>query len=195
MHVLRLGTSGVGCPLLQSSVGHSSGTIACDLSKTVCIALSVQVKGAASLQSNPARPLETQAIKKSMLGLPAQVLNYIAGGRDIASGVSYVCQGIIRGPAVPLVKRLAYDVVHAAALTDADWDNVIEGLKSDLAGTFSLEVRWHDVWLHTSYHLEGVMASTLAISRVPFCCWPQSSNEGQCALSSDELLEILCSRC
>ena len=41
---------------------------------------------------------------------------------------------------MPLVKRLAYDVVHAAALTDADWDNVIEGLKSDLAGTFSLEV-------------------------------------------------------
>ena len=70
-----------------------------------------------------------------------QVLNYIAGGRDIASGVSYVCQGIIRGPAVPLVKRLAYDVVHAASLTDADWDNVMEGLKSDLAGTFSLEVQ------------------------------------------------------
>ena len=71
-----------------------------------------------------------------------QVLNYIAGGRDIASGVSYICQGIIRGPAVPLVKRLAYDVVHAAALTDADWDNVLEGLKSDLAGTFSLEVHY-----------------------------------------------------
>ena len=70
-----------------------------------------------------------------------QVLNFLAGGRDIASGVSYVCQGIIRGPAAPLVKRLAYDVVHAAALTDADWANVIEGLKSDLAGTFSLEVR------------------------------------------------------
>ena len=52
-----------------------------------------------------------------------------------------MCQGIIRGPAAPLVKRLAYDVVHAAALLDADWANVIEGLKSDLAGTFSLEVR------------------------------------------------------
>ena len=71
----------------------------------------------------------------------SQVLNFLAGGRDIASGVSYVSQGIIRGPAAPLVKRLAYDVVHAAALTDADWANVIEGLKSDLAGTFSLEVR------------------------------------------------------
>ena len=70
-----------------------------------------------------------------------QVLNFLAGGRDIASGVSYVCQGIIRGPAAPLVKRLAYDVVHAAALSDADWTNVIEGLNSDLAGTFSLEVR------------------------------------------------------
>ena len=78
---------------------------------------------------------------RALLRLPVQVLNYIAGGRDITSGVSYVCQGIIRGPAVPLVKRLAYDVVHAAALTDADWDNVIEGLKSDLAGTFSLEVQ------------------------------------------------------
>ena len=71
----------------------------------------------------------------------SQVLNFLAGGRDIASGVSYVCQGIIRGPAAPLVKRLAYDVVHAAALSDADWANVTEGLKSDLAGTFSLEVR------------------------------------------------------
>ena len=70
------------------------------------------------------------------------MLNFLAGGRDIASGVSYVCQGIIRGPAAPLVKRLAYDVVHAAALSDADWANVIEGLKSDLAGTFSLEVRY-----------------------------------------------------
>ena len=70
-----------------------------------------------------------------------QVLNYIAGGREISSGVTYVCQTILRGPAAPLVKRLAYDVVHAAALTDADWDAVIEGLKSDLAGTFSLEVR------------------------------------------------------
>lgn len=82
------------------------------------------------------------ATNQATLGHPAQVLNYIAGGRDIASGVSYVCQGIIRGPAVPLVKRLAYDVVHAAVLTDADWDNVVEGLKSDLAGTFSLEVHY-----------------------------------------------------
>lgn len=85
---------------------------------------------------------------------PLQVLNYIAGGRDITSSVSYICQGIIRGPAVPLVKRLAYDVAHAASLTDADWDNVIEGLKSDLAGTFSLEVR---LILHLKH------AS-------PFCC-------------------------
>lgn len=72
--------------------------------------------------------------------MPAQVLNYIAGGREIGWGVSYICQAMIRGPAVPLVKRLAYDVVHAASLIDADWDSVIEGLKSDLAGTFSLEV-------------------------------------------------------
>ena len=78
-----------------------------------------------------------------------QVLNYIAGGRDIASGVTCICQGIIRGPAVPLVKRLAYDVVHAAALSDTDWDNVLEGLKSDLAGSFSLEVReFHVLAIH-----------------------------------------------
>ncbi len=51
-----------------------------------------------------------------------------------------MCQTIIRGPASPLVKKLAYDVVHAAPLSDEDWSLVIEGLRSDIVGTFSLEV-------------------------------------------------------
>ncbi len=74
-----------------------------------------------------------------------QVLNHVAGGRDVSSNVTFICQTLIRGPATPLVKRLAYDVVHAAPLSEADWALVVEGIKSDMMGVFSLEVRqkWH----------------------------------------------------
>ncbi|BDA45077.1 Protein TPLATE [Coccomyxa sp. Obi] len=70
-----------------------------------------------------------------------QILNYVAGGRDVSTNISFMCQTIIRGPAAPLVKKLAYDVVHAAPLSDSDWSLVIEGLRSDIVGTFSLEVQ------------------------------------------------------
>jgi len=70
-----------------------------------------------------------------------QLLNAVAGGRDVASAVAYACQGIVRGPAAPAVKRLAYELVRTAALADADWEHVGEGLKTDLAGAFSPEAR------------------------------------------------------
>lgn len=70
----------------------------------------------------------------------AQILNYVAGGRDVSANITFMCQTIMRGPAAPLVKKLAYDVVHAAPLSDSDWALVIEGLRSDIVGTFSLEV-------------------------------------------------------
>ena len=42
----------------------------------------------------------------------AQVLNYVAGGRDVAASVAFVCSSLLRGPGAPLVKRLAYDIVQ-----------------------------------------------------------------------------------
>ena len=114
-----------------------------------------------------------------MLLVHVQVLNYIAGGREISSGVSYVCQSMLRGPAAPLVKRLAYDVVHTAALTDADWDAVIEGLKSDLAGTFSLEV----CALPRSFSLYGALQSSMQLHlsmrsyEELLTCWNHASAE------------------
>ncbi len=41
-----------------------------------------------------------------------QLLNAVAGGRDVSGSVAYVCQGIVRGPAAPAVKRLAYELVR-----------------------------------------------------------------------------------
>ena len=41
-----------------------------------------------------------------------QVLNYVAGGRDVAASVGFICSSLLRGPGAPLVKRLAYDVVQ-----------------------------------------------------------------------------------
>ncbi|KAK9845774.1 hypothetical protein WJX81_002133 [Elliptochloris bilobata] len=69
-----------------------------------------------------------------------QLLNAVAGGRDVAGSVAYACQGIVRGPAAPAVKRLAYELVRTAPLADGDWEHVGEGLKTDLAGAFSPEV-------------------------------------------------------
>ena len=41
-----------------------------------------------------------------------QLLNAVAGGRDVAGLVAYACQGIVRGLAAPTVKRLAYELVR-----------------------------------------------------------------------------------
>jgi hypothetical protein len=90
-----------------------------------------------------------------------QVLNFVAGGRDVSASVSLICQAIIRGPAVPLVKKLAYDVVHAAPLSDTDWALVVEGIRSDMMGTFSMEVP-------PPTSLGGVLQPS--ISCHPACC-------------------------
>ena len=44
-----------------------------------------------------------------------QLLNAVAGGRDVAALVAYACQGIVRGPAAPTVKRLAYELVRRSS--------------------------------------------------------------------------------
>jgi hypothetical protein len=82
-----------------------------------------------------------------------QILNYVAGGRDVSANITFMCQTIIRGLAAPLVKKLAYDVVHAAPLSDGNWSIVIEGLKSDIVGTFSLEVRLLSILAHQISHI------------------------------------------
>lgn len=65
-----------------------------------------------------------------------QLLNAMAGGRDVGTAVTITCQTIIKGsgaPRAPLVKRLAYNIVKGAALTDADWDNVLSGFQADIS--------------------------------------------------------------
>lgn len=65
-----------------------------------------------------------------------QLLNTMAGGRDVGTAVTITCQTVIKGPSTPAVKRLGYDVVRAAALTDADWDNVLSGFLTDFSPTY-----------------------------------------------------------
>lgn len=68
-----------------------------------------------------------------------QLLNAMAGGRDVGTAVTITCQTIIKGTNLtsraPLVKRLAYNIVKGAALTDADWDNVLAGFQNDISPT------------------------------------------------------------
>lgn len=75
-----------------------------------------------------------------------QLLNAMAGGRDVGTAVTITCQTIIKGTGAvsraPLVKRLAYNIVKGAALTDADWDNVLAGFQGDISPSYpSTEVR------------------------------------------------------
>ncbi|KAK9811481.1 hypothetical protein WJX72_004659 [[Myrmecia] bisecta] len=70
-----------------------------------------------------------------------QLLNYLAGGRDVGSLVTAACQSAVSTPAPPPVKKLGYDVVRAAALTDTDWDLVCQGLKLDVGGHYATEVQ------------------------------------------------------
>ena len=69
-----------------------------------------------------------------------QVLNYLAGGREVGNLVSIACQSILARPASSASKRLAYDIAKTAALSSDDWDSVCEGLRADLAGMHSAEV-------------------------------------------------------
>ena len=61
----------------------------------------------------------------------------MAGGRDVGTAVTITCQTIIKGTGLgaraPLVKRLAYNIVKGAALTDSDWDNVLTGFQADIS--------------------------------------------------------------
>ena len=69
-----------------------------------------------------------------------QVLNYVAGGREVGSLVSVVCQSVLARPASTVSKRLAYDIARTAALSGDDWDAACEGLRADIAGSHSPEV-------------------------------------------------------
>lgn len=74
-----------------------------------------------------------------------QLLNAMAGGRDVGTAVTITCQTIIKGQghisAQPPVKRLAYNIVKGAALSDSDWDNVLVGFQHDISPTYpSIEV-------------------------------------------------------
>lgn len=92
-----------------------------------------------------------------------QVLNHVAGGRDVSANVRLICQTLIRGPAAPLVKRLAYDVVHAAPLSDADWALVVEGIRSDMMGTFSMEV---SPITHCAHHSLNILVECISVERI-----------------------------
>lgn len=74
-----------------------------------------------------------------------QVLNYLAGGREVGSLVTVVCQSVLARPASIASKKLAYDVAKTAALSSDDWDAACEGLRADVAGSHSPEV-----WLTSS---------------------------------------------
>ncbi len=58
----------------------------------------------------------------------------------MSSLVSITCQSIIARTSAPASKRLAYDVVAAATLTDEDWDAVCQGLQADIGGGLNTEV-------------------------------------------------------
>jgi hypothetical protein len=66
-----------------------------------------------------------------------QLVNAMAGGRDVGTAVTITCQTVIKGdggmPVSPTVKRLAYNIVRGGALTDADWDNVLAGFQNDVS--------------------------------------------------------------
>ena len=44
---------------------------------------------------------------------------------------------VVALPGPPLTKRLAYDVVRAAALSEGDWPSLAAGVRVDIAGTFT----------------------------------------------------------
>ena len=69
-----------------------------------------------------------------------QVLNYLAGGREVGNLVTIACQSVLARPASAASKKLAYDIAKTAALSSDDWDAACEGLRADVAGSHSPEV-------------------------------------------------------
>lgn len=49
-------------------------------------------------------------------------------------------QVIVGRPCNPLCKKLGYDLVRAAPLADLDWEEVANGLRTDILAAFSPEV-------------------------------------------------------
>lgn len=70
----------------------------------------------------------------------------------MGSAVSAACQSILARPANNSSKRLAYDIAKTAALSSDDWDSVYEGLRTDVAGAHSPEVRCFLVPLNVTCH-------------------------------------------
>lgn len=84
--------------------------------------------------------LEAEDATKQATAL-LQVLNYLAGGREVGSLVSITCQSVLARPASTASKKLAYDIAKTAALSSDDWDAACEGLRADIAGSHSPEVQ------------------------------------------------------
>lgn len=84
--------------------------------------------------------LEAEDATKQATAL-LQVLNYLAGGREVGNLVTIACQSVLSRPASGASKKLAYDIAKTAALSSDDWDAACEGLRADVAGSHSPEVQ------------------------------------------------------
>ncbi|KAL0052511.1 hypothetical protein WJX82_003263 [Trebouxia sp. C0006] len=84
--------------------------------------------------------LEAEDATKQATAL-LQVLNYLAGGREVGNLVTIACQSVLARPASAASKKLAYDIAKTAALSSDDWDAACEGLRADVAGSHSPEVQ------------------------------------------------------
>ena len=64
-----------------------------------------------------------------------QLLNAMAGEREVGTAVTVACQALARGtngvPLNPTVRKLVYDVIKGACLSDSDWDNAVTGFLAD----------------------------------------------------------------
>ena len=64
-----------------------------------------------------------------------QLLNAMAGEREVGTAVTVACQALARGtngtPLAPIVRKLVYDVIRGAALSDSDWENAVTGFLED----------------------------------------------------------------
>lgn len=92
---------------IKSAVTHGHTWMSWRAAKRLCV---LQGAGMAALRGD----LEADEPQRQATAL-LQLLNAVAGGRDVASLVAYACQGIVRGPAAPTVKRLAYELVRPSS--------------------------------------------------------------------------------
>lgn len=59
------------------------------------------------------------------------VLQHAAGGKDISSIASAVCDEIIASPASAVCKKLAFDLIRCTRLTGDQWEVVCRGIQND----------------------------------------------------------------